>query len=133
MVNTFVLESDDTFEVVPRKNVKSTVWTTFGLKRKRADNEEVPGIAVCIQCRMEVKYSGGTTNLQTHISRHHKSVGGNTTTTAIKTELNDASSLDINDSVQEKRIKQRTLPGLQAITRGGRKGNLRLPILLQNS
>ena len=42
------------------------VWRYFGFSK---DDEK---IAICKACLSEVKYSGGTTNLSTHLKRHHQ-------------------------------------------------------------
>lgn len=51
---------------------KSKVWSHFSLKRKKETNEIAENVAVCDRCHTLVKYSGGTTNLTTHLERHHK-------------------------------------------------------------
>ena len=51
---------------------KSKVWSHFSLKRKKETKEIAENVAVCDRCHTLVKYSGGTTNLTTHLERHHK-------------------------------------------------------------
>ena len=60
------------FEIIANPRGKSAIWMHFGLKRKKEDGEVYTGVAVCKKCKMEVKNSGGTTNLNTHLERHHK-------------------------------------------------------------
>ena len=55
------------------KNVrgKADVWRWFGLKKRKTDGQIEQNIAVCFHCGVSVKLAGGTSNLQTHIRRHH--------------------------------------------------------------
>ena len=52
------------FKAAPAK-YKSKVWTNFGFD---VDNEKK---VICRHCLVDVPYSGGTTNLATHLRRHH--------------------------------------------------------------
>lgn len=63
--------SDEAFGTVSNKKAKSELWKHFGLKFDTKSNKIVEGIAVCKLCNVLVKNSGGTTNLRTHIDRHH--------------------------------------------------------------
>ena len=45
---------------------KSKVWTHFGFPEDTKDKR-----VVCKQCFQYIPYSGGTTNLFTHLRRHH--------------------------------------------------------------
>lgn len=65
----------DDFEIVNNTKAKSDVWRHFGLKKRKSDSTIVEGIAVCHHCNMTPKTSGGgTTNLVTHLRRHHPSI-----------------------------------------------------------
>ena len=44
----------------------SKVWAHFGFAKH---NDKT---VICKHCRAELKYVGGTTNMSTHLSRHHK-------------------------------------------------------------
>ena len=48
-------------------NHKSKVWKHFGLPK-----DQRKGVAICKLCLMDIKFSGGTTNLATHLRRHHQ-------------------------------------------------------------
>ncbi|XP_067653283.1 E3 SUMO-protein ligase ZBED1-like [Haliotis asinina] len=60
------------YEVIPNKRGKSDVWKYFGLKKRISDGNFEENIAVCNSCNVNVKYSGGTSNLSSHIRIHHK-------------------------------------------------------------
>ncbi|XP_067678487.1 E3 SUMO-protein ligase ZBED1-like [Haliotis asinina] len=60
------------YEVIPNKRGKSDVWKYFGLKKRISDGKVEENIAVCNSCNVNVKYSGGTSNLSSHIRIHHK-------------------------------------------------------------
>ena len=64
--------ADDGYELVKNLKGKSKVWSHFSLKRKKETYEIAENVAVCDRCHTLVKYSGGTTNLTTHLERHHK-------------------------------------------------------------
>ncbi|XP_034050992.1 zinc finger BED domain-containing protein 1-like [Thalassophryne amazonica] len=51
--------------------MKADVWQYFGFKRYEDKDELDRTKAVCKLCQIEVKYSGNTTNLRNHLSRHH--------------------------------------------------------------
>ncbi|XP_021357233.1 zinc finger BED domain-containing protein 1-like [Mizuhopecten yessoensis] len=56
--------------LVKNKKAKSKVWTYFNLKEDSLGTT-VPNIAVCSLCDSEVRHAGGTTNLASHLRRHH--------------------------------------------------------------
>ncbi|CAI5660053.1 unnamed protein product, partial [Oreochromis niloticus] len=56
---------------------KADVWTYFGFRTKEGGKDYDKSYAVCKICTARVKYSGNTTNLQTHVSRHHSDVASN--------------------------------------------------------
>ncbi|XP_034047686.1 zinc finger BED domain-containing protein 1-like [Thalassophryne amazonica] len=51
--------------------MKADVWQYFRFKRYEDKDELDRTKAVCELCQIEVKYSGNTTNLRNHLSRHH--------------------------------------------------------------
>lgn len=65
--------ADDTeYDFIPNSKGKSAVWGYFSLKRKRETSDVVENVAFCNRCKTAVKCGGGTTNLKTHLERHHK-------------------------------------------------------------
>lgn len=68
------MENEDDFEFVNNEKAKSKVWENFQLKKRKSSGKIQEGIALCKKCKMEVRYSGGTTNLNTHLTRHHKMI-----------------------------------------------------------
>lgn len=56
------------FKDAPAK-YRSKVWGHFGFSV--ADGKKV----VCKHCLQDIPYSGGTTNLYTHVRRHHPELG----------------------------------------------------------
>ena len=64
-------DNADNYENIVNKKAKSDVWNHFWVKFNKNTKQVVEGLAVCRHCNNEVKSSGGTTNLQTHMSRHH--------------------------------------------------------------
>jgi len=73
-------EGTDVKLIDPPAVFKSKVWKHYCLKATKnhqgiyqADKSE---IAVCKECNAEVKYSGNTTNLTLHLSRHHPYTSG---------------------------------------------------------
>ena len=60
------------FNVVPNKRAKADVWKHFGLKKRKKDSMVVEGVAACLRCDAEIRCTGGgTSNMGTHIRRHH--------------------------------------------------------------
>ncbi|KAJ4940609.1 hypothetical protein JOQ06_026906 [Pogonophryne albipinna] len=51
--------------------LKADVWEHFGFKKKKESDNLDKIMAVCKLCHTNVKYSGNTTNLRTHLQRHH--------------------------------------------------------------
>ena len=66
-------ENETGFDFVPNKKARSDVWHHFWLKFDKAARKAMDGIAICRLCDQAVMYSGGTTNLNTHLNRHHPS------------------------------------------------------------
>ena len=65
------MEKED-FELIENERAKSKIWAEFNLKKRKSTGKIEDGIAVCKKCKMDIRYSGGTTNLNTHLTRHHK-------------------------------------------------------------
>lgn len=60
------VESESNVQIVnPPAVFKSAVWKTFGFLK--GDNKKV----VCRECKQILPYSGNTTNMSTHLRRHH--------------------------------------------------------------
>jgi hypothetical protein len=59
------------YELVKTTKAKSSVWNRFSLKREFSTNTIDKTVAVCNLCKTEIKHAGGTTNLSTHLRRHH--------------------------------------------------------------
>uniref|UniRef100_A0A3B4FMZ3 BED-type domain-containing protein n=1 Tax=Pundamilia nyererei TaxID=303518 RepID=A0A3B4FMZ3_9CICH len=53
---------------------KSNVWTYFGFFNKDGTNEMDMTHGICKVCRMKIKYSGNTTNMRAHLTRHHPKI-----------------------------------------------------------
>ncbi|KAI4789138.1 hypothetical protein KUCAC02_035425 [Chaenocephalus aceratus] len=51
--------------------LKADVWEHFGFKKKKESDNLDKTMAVCKLCHTNVKYSGNTTNLRSHLQRHH--------------------------------------------------------------
>ena len=63
--------AEEDYTVVKNVRGKADVWRWFGLKKRKTDWHIEQNIAVCFDCGVSVKLAGGTSNLQTHIRRHH--------------------------------------------------------------
>ena len=63
-------DSTSTFTLVKNDSVKSPVWQYFGFYKSPSGVIQREK-AVCQLCRSQLSYSGNTTNLRTHIERHH--------------------------------------------------------------
>ncbi len=66
------VENNTDFDFVDNSKGKSVVWGYFRLKRKRETKEIEQGVGYCKRCNDAVKCSGGTSNLFSHLERHHK-------------------------------------------------------------
>ena len=53
---------------------KADVWAYFGFKTREGSNDFDKSHAVCKLCNARVKFSGNTTNLRSHVARHHDNV-----------------------------------------------------------
>ena len=63
--------AEEDYTVVKNVRGKADVWRWFRLKKRKTDGHIEQNIAVCFDCGVSVKLAGGTSNLQTHIRRHH--------------------------------------------------------------
>ena len=61
------------FVIVPNKKAKSSIWELIYLKWNKETQKAVENVAICRLCDQIVRYSGGTSNLTSHINRHHPS------------------------------------------------------------
>ena len=65
----------DDFTVVKNERGKAAVWTFFGLKKRKSNNQIDEKVAVCTTCNAQVKMTcGGTSNMQAHMRRYHFSM-----------------------------------------------------------
>ena len=55
--------------LVKNPHGSSKVWKHFGFYKD--GNKVLKDFAVCFVCKQECKYSGGTTNLNQHLEKHH--------------------------------------------------------------
>lgn len=62
---------DSEYTVVPFSKAKAPIWKHFGVRKRKNDGSLVENIAVCLTCNSDVKTAGGTSNMSTHIKRHH--------------------------------------------------------------
>lgn len=51
--------------------MKAIIWTYFGIHSLEGNNALDKTDAICKLCKGKVKYFGNTTNLRTHVIRHH--------------------------------------------------------------
>ena len=64
------MASDSAFTLVKNDSVKSPVWQYFGFYKSSSGVIQREK-AVCRLCHSQLSYSGNTTNLRTHVERHH--------------------------------------------------------------
>ena len=57
--------------LVPNTKLKSHLWKHFNLLEQKADGRTDADVAVCIQCNSVVELAEGTSNMLTHMKRHH--------------------------------------------------------------
>ena len=60
------------FELISNKKVKSALWGNFLLKKNTKKLGKSKTCQFVKRCKMNVHFSVGTTNLSTHLGRHHK-------------------------------------------------------------
>ena len=61
----------DDFSICKNAKGKSAVWEHFGLIKRPGQKQFEENAAACNICQVIVRGSGGTTNLATHLRRHH--------------------------------------------------------------
>lgn len=59
------------FDVVKNERGKSEIWKHFGVKKMKIDGSIEDSTAVCFSCQSSLKTGGGTSNLTSHLRRHH--------------------------------------------------------------
>ncbi|XP_033742748.1 zinc finger BED domain-containing protein 1-like [Pecten maximus] len=101
------------FDIVTNRKAKSTVWEHFGLKK--IEGKLVENVAVCRMCMASVKYSGGTTNLSSHIRARHPNLRerSNDDTDSKNTQQSGSSGLASTTKetqVHDRKTSQCTLP-----------------------
>ncbi|KAI2648672.1 E3 SUMO-protein ligase ZBED1 [Labeo rohita] len=52
-------------------SLKADVWTHFGFKAKEGNQGIDKTNAICKHCQASIRYTGNTTNLRSHLQRHH--------------------------------------------------------------
>ncbi|XP_033753063.1 zinc finger BED domain-containing protein 1-like [Pecten maximus] len=79
----------------PPATLKSPVWRQFGFPYETVDGKEAVNrhVAVCRLCDYMTKYTGATTNMNTHLKRHHPDVILPETGSSAKRKTDDASGL----------------------------------------
>lgn len=53
------------------RKFKADVWQHFDFKKKNDSEELDRNNAICKICKFQIKYSGNTTNVGSHLTRHH--------------------------------------------------------------
>ena len=66
--------------LVKNPHGSSKVWKHFGFYK--AGNTILKDFAVCFVCKQQCKYSGGTTNLNQHLEKHHRELCQASTSTS---------------------------------------------------
>ena len=61
------------YTLVPNTKGKSDLWKHFDLRKRKTDGR-MDADVVCKQCSSVVKLAGGTSNMTTHMKRHHSSL-----------------------------------------------------------
>lgn len=67
---------------------KSKVWTHFGFYSSADRAKLDKDYAICKNCFAKVRYMGNTTNLHSHITRHHPELGEKAVVGAGSTQTN---------------------------------------------
>ena len=50
---------------------EAEVWSHFNVRQQKVSKKVIDNVAVCLQCGVEVRCPGGTTNLTSHMQRDH--------------------------------------------------------------
>ena len=106
------MAKNDHFQLVPNKKAKSDVWGHFWIKMNRQTQKHVENVASYRHCDRSVKYRKGTTNLLSHLNRHHPSA---TLKTKVKVEETHENPVTIpTPSLKPTEVKkvQPTLTGM---------------------
>ena len=72
-------------------SLKAAIWQHFGFYE--IDGKMDKTYTICKVCRSKIKYFGNTTNLHSHISRHHSELGGK------KAPIPDSSQMTIEQAL----------------------------------
>ena len=86
----------DEFSICKNAKGKSSVWQHFGLIKRPGETQFEENTAACKICRAVVKCSGGTTNLTTHLPRHHPLTLSQVSATKTKAPTDSKSNI-LND------------------------------------
>ena len=62
---------DEEFDLIKFFKGKAEVWLYFNVKQHKVSKKVIDNVAVCLKCWVKVKCPGGTTNLTSHVGRHH--------------------------------------------------------------
>ncbi len=81
-------------------SLKSKVWKKFGFYMKNGALDKT--VAICKQCGTALKYTGSTTNLNTHLVRRHGKTGDEEASTVSKASTKTWQDTDIQDFFQPK-------------------------------
>lgn len=65
------MAAEEEVPLVSPGNLKALVWQQLGFKKNHDSEEPDKNNAICKICEVEVKYNGNTTNLRSHLARHH--------------------------------------------------------------
>ena len=63
--------AESQYTIVPNAKAKAPIWKHFGVRKRNNDGSIVENTAVCLTCNGDVKTAGGTSNMNSHIKRHH--------------------------------------------------------------
>ena len=74
--------SSDSFEITKNTKGKANVWAHFGFVKESDDDIDKTRVP-CKICRLVLKYSDNTTNLNDHIRRRHASAMSTTSSAAV--------------------------------------------------
>ncbi len=91
------MSNADTIHSAP-SSLKSKVWKKFGFYMKNGALDKT--IAIYKQCRTALKYTGSTTNLNTHLVRLHGETGDEEVSTVNTASTKTRQDTDIQDFFQ---------------------------------
>ena len=106
--------STEEFKLIRNERGKSAMWLRFGQKKRISDGKIETDLAVCFHCNSEVKVSGGTTNMTTHVRRHHpamltKTPGEKKSLQTVQEEPASVNATASDAAIAPKRTMQATL------------------------